>query len=109
MMKTVKEIIKNNFKKAYVGISAALICSIPSIAFAAGNDWGNNIKTYVKTQASAIAIVAVLIAIIPMIVKKAWALLIGTIFLSAIALYFVNNPEKLVTIGDEIYKIIFGG
>lgn len=99
--------MKKSIKKAYLGVLTMALMAIPSEAFA-GNSWGTNIKTWVQEQASAIAVVAVLIAIIPMIVKKTWALLVGTIFLSGIALYFVNNPDSIGKIGNEMYKIVFG-
>ncbi|MEN8906292.1 MAG: hypothetical protein ABF289_10085 [Clostridiales bacterium] len=70
-------------------------------------DWGINIKDWLLTQASAVALAAVAIIIIPMIFKKMWAGLIGTLFTSAIALLFVNKPQMLTGIGQIIYNIIF--
>jgi hypothetical protein len=71
------------------------------------SDWGVNIRDWILTQASAIALAAVAIIIIPLIIKKMWAGLIGTVFASAFALFFVNKPQTLESIGKIIYSIVF--
>jgi len=72
-------------------------------------NWGDNAKKWITSQASALAIAAVVIILIPLILKKQWANLIGTIVVGAIAIYFVNNPDTLSTIGKGIYDIITAG
>lgn len=74
--------------------------------FLTGN-WGINIRDWILTQASAVALAAVAIIIIPLIFKKMWAGLIGTVFASAIALFFVNKPQTLESIGKIMYSIVF--
>jgi len=108
-MKKLKEVLKRNGKKLYIAFSAALLVGANFSVAYAENDWGENIKTWVTKQASALAVAAVVIILVPMFFKKMWALMIGTIFLGAIGIYFVNNPDKFTTIGNAIYKIIFGG
>lgn len=96
-------------KKLYVGFSSLLLtASMYTVAFADG-EWGENLKNWIVKQASALALAAVVIIIIPLIIRKAWMALIGTLAASAIALFFVNNPDKLQAIGATLYKIIFGG
>lgn len=71
------------------------------------SDWGINIKEWILRQASALAIAIIVIVLVPLIYKRQWSTLIGTIFASGIALYFVNNPETLKNIGKIIYGIVF--
>jgi hypothetical protein len=78
-----------------------------SYAFDNTGDWGINLKNWILSQASGLAIAIVVIIMIPLIYKRAWSKLIGTIFASEVALYFVNNPETLSTIGTTLYKIVF--
>lgn len=78
-----------------------------SYAFDNTGDWGINLKNWILSQASALAIAIVVVIMIPLIYKRAWSKLIGTIFASGLALFFVNNPETLSTIGTTLYKIVF--
>lgn len=97
-----------NFKKLYVAfIGALFVLANGSFVFAAEGDWGLNIKDWILRQASALAIAAIVIVIVPLIYKKAWSALIGTIFASGVGLYFVNNPEAMKKIGDAIYGVVF--
>lgn len=77
------------------------------ILFLLENNWGINIRDWILVQASAIALAAVAVIIIPLILKKMWAALISTLLASAVALFFINRPDYLETIGVAIYKIIF--
>jgi hypothetical protein len=72
-------------------------------------NWGQNVKKWITDQASAIALAVVVIILIPLILKKQWANLIGTLVVGAIALYFVNSPETLQEIGRSLYGIITAG
>lgn len=109
MMNNVKGFVKRNKMKLYTAFSASVITlSIQTMAFAADDDWGVRIKNWILTQASALALAAVVIILIPMIMKKMWAAMIGTLIGAAVALYFINNPDALVSIGGTIKKIIFG-
>jgi len=75
--------------------------------FIFAGDWGINIKDWILAQASAVALAAVVVIIIPLIIKKMWAGLIGTLFTSAIALFFINKPQTLQSIGTILYDIVF--
>ncbi|MFW5648280.1 MAG: TcpD family membrane protein [Candidatus Alkaliphilus sp. MAG34] len=108
MMNNVKGFVKRNKMKFYTAFSASVITlAMQTIVFADDN-WGVNIKNWILEQASALALAAVVIILIPMIMKKMWAAMIGTLIGAAVALYFINNPDALVTIGGTIKKIIFG-
>jgi hypothetical protein len=108
MMNNVKGFVKRNKMKLYTAFSASVITlAMQTIVFADDN-WGVNIKNWILEQASALALAAVVIILIPMIMKKMWAAMIGTLIGAAVALYFINNPDALVTIGGTIKKIIFG-
>jgi len=72
-------------------------------------DWGTNVKSWILSQASALAIAAVVIILIPLILKRQWSNLIGTLIVGAIAIYFVNNPDTLLDIGRGIYDLITKG
>lgn len=108
MLNKVKGFISRNQKKLYVAFSAGVLTTAFSTMAYAENDWGKNAADWIKTQAEYLALAAVVIILIPMIVKKMWAAMIGTIILGAVAVYFVSNPDQLVTIGASIKKIIFG-
>lgn len=95
-------------KKIYTSIIAFLIIFLSTIPVYAEGDWGENVKNWVAKQASFLAIAVVLIIMIPLIIKKAWAHLAGTIIVSAIALFFINNPDAITALGNIISKIIFG-
>jgi hypothetical protein len=72
-------------------------------------NWGTNVKKWITEQASAIAIAVVVIILIPLIFKRQWSNLIGTIIIGAVAIYFVNYPETLEAIGREIYGLLTKG
>lgn len=108
-MKKLKEVLKRSGKRFYTVFSAALLVGANISVAYADNDWGKNIKDFVVEQASALAVAALVVILVPMFFKKMWALMIGTIFLGSIGLYFVNNPDKFTVIGNAIYKIVFGG
>lgn len=71
------------------------------------SDWGVKLTNWILTQASALSIAAIVIIIVPLIFKRQWSALIGTIFGSGIALFFINQPETLKEIGQVLYEIIF--
>ena len=71
-------------------------------------DWGTNTKNWVVAQASALALAAVVIVIIPLILKKQWAGLLGTLIIGSIGIYFTTSPDTLVGIGKIVYEIISG-
>jgi hypothetical protein len=98
-----------NKKKIYFLLILNLIIFSNCICLyaASDNNWGVNIKDWVLKQTSAIAIAVVVIIIIPLIYKREWSALIGTIFASGIALFFINKPETLNNIGKTLYNIIF--
>lgn len=107
-MNNVKRFLEKNKMKLYTAYSASVLTlSMQVIAFADDN-WGVNIKNWILQQASALALAAVVIILIPMIMKKMWAAMIGTLIGAAVALYFINNPDSLITIGATIKEIIFG-
>jgi hypothetical protein len=72
-------------------------------------NWGTNIKKWITEQAGALAIGALVIIMIPLIFRRQWSGLIGTLLVGAIAVYFVNNPDTLVAIGREIYDLATAG
>lgn len=108
MNKKVRSFISRNQKKLYILFSTSVLMMTPILAFAGDNEWGKNLADWIKTQASALALAAIVIIMVPLIVKKMWAAMIGTLVGGAVALYFVNNPDQLTTIGGAIKKIIFG-
>jgi hypothetical protein len=71
------------------------------------SDWGINLRNWILTQASAVALAAIAVIIIPLILKKMWAGLISTLLASAVGLFFVNRPDYLDKLGTAIYNIIF--
>lgn len=70
-------------------------------------EWGIHLKDWILEQAAAIGLAAVAIIIIPLIMKRMWAGLIGTLLTSAIALFFINRPQTLENIGTILYDIVF--
>lgn len=70
-------------------------------------NWGQNIRDWIVNQAYALALAVIVIIIIPLIYKREWSKLIGTIFASGIALFVISNPENLLAIGKTIYGIVF--
>jgi hypothetical protein len=71
------------------------------------NNWGINVRDWILVQASAVALAAVAIIIIPLIMKKMWMALISTLLASAVGLFFINSPDTLQSIGTIIYQIVF--
>jgi len=72
-------------------------------------DWGLNTKNWVVNQATGLALAAVAIAIVPVILKKQWAALMGILLAGSIGIYFTKNPDALIGIGETLYGIITGG
>ena len=72
-------------------------------------NWGTNLKRWITEQAGALAIAAVVLIIIPLIFRRQWSALIGTLLVGAIAIYFVNNPDTLGDIGKGIYDLATAG
>jgi hypothetical protein len=94
-------------KSWFFSLIFTLIIFLDCIAYAADGDWGVNIKNWILRQASALAIAVIVIILVPLIYKRQWSTLIGTIFAAGIGLYFVNNPETLKDIGKILYTIVF--
>jgi succinate dehydrogenase hydrophobic anchor subunit len=72
-------------------------------------DYGVNIKNWIVDQATALVMVAIVITMIPIVLKKQWAGLLGLIFVGALAVYFASNPDTLLTIGKTFYDLITAG
>lgn len=77
------------------------------MAILAAGDWGINIKNWIVQQGSAVAIAALVIVIIPMIAKKQWSNLMGTVVFGGIAIFVINSPDMLKDLGKIIYEIVF--
>jgi hypothetical protein len=93
-------------KKIYLFIFTTLL-ALPTQVYAAG-DWGKNFKNWLVSQASAVAVGVVVVIMIPLLFKKAWMPLLATLFASAIALYFIFNPDAITNLGNILSKILFG-
>ena len=95
-------------KKLYLLVLTILFTFINASYIFAQGTWGENVKNWVTREVSFLALGVVVIIMIPLIARKAWAALAGTIVASGIALFFINNPEALKAIGTILSKIIFG-
>jgi VIT1/CCC1 family predicted Fe2+/Mn2+ transporter len=96
-------------KKIYsVLITLGIINFNVFFAFAAEGTWGENVKNWLSREVGFLALGVAIVIMIPLLIKKAWAALAGTIVASGIALFFINNPTALTAIGKILSKIIFG-
>jgi hypothetical protein len=95
-------------KKIYL-VYISVLCTILNINYVfADGEWGENVKNWITREVGFLALGVVILIMIPMLLKKAWAALAGTLFASGIALFFINKPEALKAIGEILSKIIFG-
>jgi len=95
-------------KKLYTLFATGIVIILNvSYVFAEG-EWGENVKNWITREAGYLALGVAVVIMIPLLLKKAWAALAGTLVASGIALFFINNPEALEGIGKILSKIIFG-
>lgn len=66
-------------------------------------NFGENLFNWLSTQFTALALIAVVIVIIPFIIKRHWTGLAAALVCCAIALVFVNNPSLLMDIGKFLF------
>jgi hypothetical protein len=96
-------------KKFYAALLTIGLISFNVISvFAAEGTWGENTKNWLTREVGFLALGVVIVIMIPLLIRKAWAALAGTIVASGIALFFINNPTALTSIGKILSKIIFG-
>lgn len=95
-------------KKIYVFLLTIYLCLKSSFVFAESGTWGQNIEKWLTREVGYLALGIAVVIMIPLLVKKAWAALAGTLLASGIALFFINNPKSLEKIGSLLSKIIFG-
>ena len=94
-----------------VKIQTAVFTAVPIVfsftaVFAAG-DWGQNASEWIKAQVWWIALALIAIVSVKFIAKKMWVQLGGFLVLSAIILVIVDGPERLKTVGETIWNIVF--
>lgn len=77
-----------------------------SVAFAAG-DWGENAGNWIMDQVWWLALAGVTVVAVKLGMKKMWVQFGAFIALSAIVLVIVKGPEKLESIGNTLWNIIF--
>jgi uncharacterized membrane protein YgdD (TMEM256/DUF423 family) len=97
-------------KKIYsVYVFFLIILFNVGIVFAQGEGtWGQNVLKWVREEFSALLIAAIIILIVFLIFRRAWAQIAGTLILGGVLLFFVNNPKAFESIGKIVSRIIFG-
>lgn len=100
--------IRRNLKKflSLLAITMTLVMTNVQVVYAAAN-YGENAGTWVKNQLFWLALIALVIVLVGCLVKRAWVAAIITILGGGVVLYFINDPEQMKTIGENIAKIIF--
>ncbi|MCX7748707.1 MAG: TcpD family membrane protein [Clostridia bacterium] len=97
--------------KKVVSISLILVMMLlMAVSCYAADDLnvGQNIYKFVKEQIYWIALVIAAIIIVPLFLKKAWVAMVTTLAGTALAIFFISDPEKIKMIGSKLYNIIFG-
>lgn len=64
-------------------------------------------RDWIVEQAAAAAIIAFVIAAVPLILKKMWQALGGLVVLTAVALIFISSPDNVEALGKTIYDLVF--
>lgn len=94
--------------KAYMTVwscTMMIMCSTMSVYAAA--DYGKKAGTWVLDQIFWIGLVALAIALIGCLLKKAWVAAIITFICGGLVLFFVKDPNKAVEIATNVYTAIF--
>lgn len=102
---------RNKRKECWKRIASIIISSMAvmlcfTIPVFAAPEYGQNIGNWVTQQAFYIALAAVVIILIPMIMRKAWVPVATTVVLAAIVLFIIKDPARLVAIGDALFGIL---
>jgi hypothetical protein len=95
-------------KKIYMLLLTFGLIGINVVSAFAEGEWGENTKNWITREAGFLALGIAVVIMIPLLIRKAWAALVGSIFASGIALFFINNPTALQGIGKILSHIIFG-
>lgn len=77
-----------------------------SVVFADAN-WGENAGTWIKDQVWWLVLAGVVVVAAKLALKKMWVQFGTFLVLAAITLVVVSGPEKLLTVGNAVWDIIF--
>lgn len=73
----------------------------------ASADYGKKAGTWLLDQIFWVGLVALAIALIGCLVKKAWVAAVITFICGGLVLFFIKDPNKAVDIATNIYTSIF--
>lgn len=93
---------------ALITLIAIMLIMCTGLAFAAndGPDVGKNLGDWLQEQVFYIALAVVAVIAVTFIVKRAWIPLAIFIVIAALVLVLIQNPERLVTLGESLWGII---
>ncbi len=72
------------------------------------SDYGKKAGTWMLDQIFWIGVVALAIALMSCLLKKAWVAAIITLLAGGLILFFIKSPTTAVEIATNIYQAIFG-
>lgn len=98
--------IKN--KIGIIGTSLAVLLVSRTTVFAADNTYAKNASDWLLNGIQVITLAVVAFICFKEITKRKFVQLIITIVISAIILSIVYNPSELTTVGDYLFKTVFG-
>lgn len=75
---------------------------------ALASNYGETAGKWVLDNLFWIGLVFMAIGLFSCLIKRAWVQAVITGVAGSIILYFMKNPDKLATIGEEIANLIFG-
>lgn len=88
-------------------MSLVILLLLTNVQMAYANtNYAENAATWFKEQAFWLGVIAIIIALVLAIWKRSWTSVIIIVLGGGVVLYFINNPEKIKSIGESIAKVI---
>lgn len=89
-------------------ITALVVIATPSIAYAAGNTYADNLSNWIMAGVKVIALAIVGAFAVKFLIKRQMIQFIGFLVLAGLILVITYDPMKLKSIGDYLWGVIFG-
>lgn len=103
--------MKNVFLRGskIIGLVLVFVMVFAIPAFAAGTNYGENFGRWLLDQIFWVGAVALAIVLIKLFILKDYTKMVVSLIVGGVVLFIIKYPDKIQTVGQTVYNIIFGG
>lgn len=103
--------MKNVFMRGskVIGLALIFIMIFAIPAFADGTNYGENFGRWFLDQIFWVGAIALAVVLIKLFIARDYTKMVISLIVGGVVLFIIKYPDKIQSVGQSIYNIIFGG